>query len=230
MKRTLLFTLACIVFCTVVAPVTGGLVISQLNSPADLDLSGNIIYAVNFGTGEVQFAGTTFMSPASYPDLSYIRSDEGSVLQWGAIYPNTGNSNLDKLLGGIAIKTSTSSSPDGSIYVNASGLTVGKLYQLQTIVYEPLPLSRVVDFIVEGTTIASNIETLSQQGGVVGQGGFRVTHSFTATDTVLNFAITPVNTALGATTGLSAFVVSEIPEPTAILLLGLGGLLSRRRS
>jgi hypothetical protein len=216
--------------------VYGSLEISQVNEQADIDHSGNILYAVNFGTGEIQLSGITFYSPASYAGLTYVKTDEGSVLDWldtypTLVYPNTGDSDLDSLLGGIIYKTNTPTSPDGSTYVNAPGLEIGHLYQLQIIDYEPFPppVSRVVDFIVEDTTIASNIETLSLQGGVVGNGGFNLTYSLTATDTVLNFAITPVNNVNTATTGLSAFVLSEIPEPTTFGLFMMGCIIARRR-
>lgn len=61
--------------------VEGGSVeISPLNSPADLDLSGNIIYAINFGNnGNPNVGGIVFSEDQDYPDITLDVLGEGSA-------------------------------------------------------------------------------------------------------------------------------------------------------
>ncbi len=43
------------------APIEGAVIIQQLNAPIDLDLSGNIVYAINFGNnGSPTVGGVVF--------------------------------------------------------------------------------------------------------------------------------------------------------------------------
>jgi len=195
--------------------VEGGTVdISAVNSPDDLDLSGKVIYAINFGdNGNPKFGDFVFSQDQDYPGISVVKSDEGTVTKWGggAVYPGTGNTELDKLLGGVVVKWWDSWSPDCTTYVNAPGLKVGTSYMLQIICYEPMHGGRFFDFVVEGQTVAANIESLSQQGGVLGKGGFLVKYVFTATDSILNIAMAPVPNDGSTASGLAGFVLTEIP-------------------
>jgi len=211
-KRTVNVALI-VVLLSLGAFVEGSTVdIRAVNSPNDLDLSGQVIYAINFGNnGNPKFGDFVFSQDQDYPGISVVKSDEGAVTKWGGVYPGTGNGELDKLLGGVVIKWWDSWSPDCTTYVNAPGLKVGTPYMLQIICYEPLHGGRFFDFVVEGQTVAANIESLSQQGGVLGEGGFLVEYVFTATDSMLNIAMAPVPNDGSTASGLAGFVLTEIP-------------------
>jgi hypothetical protein len=160
--------------------------VSALNTAADLDLSGEIVYAINFGNnGNPRLGGVVFSQDQDYPNLSRDISAEGVISTWGGIYPNTGDANLDMLLGGIIWKNSGSSGRTTSVTI-ADGLTVGLSYQLQLIFYTDH--SRPMDIIVEGDTIVERYEPYTIQGSVTGKGGSVVRYVFTAVDTTLNVA------------------------------------------
>jgi hypothetical protein len=77
--------------------------VSALNTAADLDLSGKILYAINFGnTGDVKLGGITFHDDSHYPNVACVKTMELVITSWpGGIYPNTGDTELDRLLGGM---------------------------------------------------------------------------------------------------------------------------------
>lgn len=198
-----------------------GTVISQVNTPDDLDLSGDVIYAVNFGgNGNPNVGGFVFSQSHDYPALTLDITGQGPATWWGA-YPGTGDSGLNQLLNGLAYKY-----PVDTIGINAGGLSVGMPYLLQLVFYEPEEHERHFDIVVEDSQIATAFAALPAQGGVVGKGGSVLKYDFTATDPVLNITLVPYINAVG----LSGFIVTQVPEPATLLLLGLGGLLIRRRS
>jgi len=190
--------------------VDGGSVeILPLNSPADLDLSGNIIYAINFGNnGNPNVGGIVFSQDEDYPDVTLTVSAEGVVTTWNGVYPNTGDSDLDMLLGGIAWRNAGYGNCITSI--GSGELNVGTPYHLQLIFYSPeFDHPRPLDVTVEGDTIVANHEFVFDQGGVLGKGGSVLKYFFTAGDETLNIDITPRPNNGSLASGINGLILTE---------------------
>lgn len=183
---------------------------SAVNSPADLDLSGNIVYAVNFGNnGNPRFGDFVFSQDQDHPNISLDISAEGVISNWGGVYPNTGYPDLDMLLGGIIWKNSSSTGRTTSITI-AGGLTVGRSYLLQLIFYTDH--DRPMDIIIEGQTVVERYDPFPIQGSVTGKGGSVVRCVFTTSDTTLNVAMKS-NPDIDAS-AISGFILTDIgPVP-----------------
>lgn len=205
----------------------GSVIVQQLNRPADLDLSGNIVYAINFGNnGNPNIGGVVFSQDEDYPAITHSTFYEETAtanVPLGASPPGTGDAGLNQLLDGLAYTYAT---PPHEISVNAGGLIIGTPYLLQIIAYEPYyNTDRNIDTIVENIQIITGLNPLQEQGGVVGQGGFVTKYEFMAADSVLNIRFVPHS--LG--NGVSGFILTEIPEPATLSLLAFGAVLLRRR-
>ncbi len=188
----------------------GGVVeISPLNSPADLDLSGDIVYAINFGNnGNPNVGGIVFSEDQEHSTITLDVEGEGPATWWGP-YPGTGDSELDQLMNGLAYRSGTAPI---QISINAGGLIVGRPYLLQLIGYEPENHSRNVDIIVENEEIVTGLNPIIQQGGVVGQGGFVIKYEFIAGDPILNIRILSHINACA----MSGLILTEIAEQATV--------------
>ncbi len=152
--------------------------ILPVNTAADLDLSGAILYAVNFGNnGNPQLGDFVFSQDQDYPHLSLSITEEGVASAWEGIYPDTGDPQLDKLLGGVVWRYRGPS-------VVIGGLLPGIPYQLQIIFYET-EHSRPMNVLVEGDIIVKEFDPLAAQGNVVGRGGSVMKYIFTPEDPIL---------------------------------------------
>jgi hypothetical protein len=157
-----------------------------VNTAADLDLSAEVVYAINFGdNGNPQIGGVVFSQDQDHPNVSVDTSAEGAINTWGGVYPNTGDPDLDMLLGGIIWKNSTKTGRTTSVTI-ADALIIGMSYQLQLIFYTDH--YRPMDIIVEGNTIVERYDPFPAQGNVAGKGGSVVKCVFAATDTTLHVA------------------------------------------
>ncbi len=214
-----IFLLSCIA-------AEGSVIIQQLNSPADLDLSGNIIYAINFGNnGNPNVGGVVFSQDEDYSAITHSVFMEEAVtanIPYGSTPPQTGDVGLTQLLDGMAYTYST---PPHEISIDVEGLFTGTPYLLQFINYEMYNVARNIDTIVEDIVIVTGLNPLAEQGGVVGQGGFVTKYEFMATDTVLNIQFMPH--PIGA--GINGFVLTEVPEPATLSLFAFGAIALLRR-
>jgi len=177
-----------------------------LNTPADLDLSGEIVYAINFGNnGNPRFGSFVFSQDQDYPQLTFTTSAEGETSTWQGIPPNTGYSDLDMLLHGV---TWLYADPSSTTSINAGGLVAGMQYQLQLIFYTDQP--RPMDIVVEGDTILAGHDTYVAQGSVQGKGGSILKYSFRAGDATLNISLT----AHGLASVISGLVLARTWPPS----------------
>ena len=183
--------------------------IKAVNSPADLDLSGNIIYAINFGNnGNPNVGGIVFSQDQEHSAITLDVSGEALSTGWGS-YPGTEDDGLNLLLSGFAYRWEN---PPLQISISAGGLIVRNQYLLQMIFYEPEDHSRNIDIIVENEEIITGLNPIIQQGGVVGQGGFALKYEFVAGDPILNIRFLSHENACG----ISGLILTEIPEPATV--------------
>ncbi len=187
----------------------GAVIGQQLNSVADLDLSGDIIYAINFGNnGEPTVGGVIFHDEVNYPEITLNASYERTMNLFGP-GPNTGDAGLNTLLNGAAYNLGFS----GSVYMSfsAGGLEVGRQYLLQTVGYTANDSGGTdCDMYVEGQMVFENVNPLAAQGGVFGRGGAMTKYDFIATDTTMNVSAI---THDGYASGISGFILTLLPRP-----------------
>jgi len=177
-----------------------------LNKVEDMDLSGNIIYAVNFGANGSPTVGGVVFSPHNQCAGLAIEASAGlegaAVATWWDSTPGTGDAGLNQLLNSMAV---TWTQPC-EIRIDAQGLVLGKRYLLQLVGYEPETHGRDIDIIVEDEEIVTGLSPFNVQGGVVGQGGFLVKYELTATDSVLNILMVNYQNACG----LCGLILTEL--------------------
>ena len=213
-KKSNIIMAAIIVFALMGSLVDANVVeISAVNSPADLDLSGNIAYAINFGNnGNPNIGGIVFSQDQDHPNIHLDITYEGVITNWHGHYPNTGYSELDKLLGGIIWNDNRQVDQTTSVTITNS-LIAGTSYQLQLIFYTSHSLP--MDIIVEGKTFIERFEPFKIQGNYPG-GGSVFKCVFNALDTTLNVALKPnPNVDPSAVSGL---ILTEIPKTTDSLV------------
>jgi hypothetical protein len=191
-----------------------GVEISQVNTRADLDLSGNVIYAINFGSnGKPVVGNVVFSQDQEHPAIRLTAEGEGPATWFGAA-PGTGDSGLNQLLGGMAYRDLSPT----EILVDVQGLVVGGSYRLQLIAYEPANTSRIVDITVDNEQIVAGLNPLAAQGGVVGKGGFVVKYTFALGHPILNIRVVSRTNAAG----LCGMILTQLSVPTAFADYGSG--------
>jgi F5/8 type C domain len=178
--------------------------LSSLNSAEDLNFSGTVIYAVNFGdNGSPVVGGIRFSQDEALSGVTHDAQGEGPATTWGP-YPGTADDALNELLNGMAYRLD---GPPNIIRINMSGLMVGKSYLLQLIGYEPAEEDRDADIIVENEVILTDVNPIDEQGGVVGESGFVVKYAFVAGDSTLNIRIQSEINACA----ISAVILASVP-------------------
>ena len=190
----------------------GGATVALLNGAGDLDTSGTVVYAVNFGNdGGAVFGGIAFSQDEAVAEVTLLAEGEGPAIVWGN-YPATADNALNKLLNGMAYSLEQSPNVIG---INMSGLTVGRLYRLQLIAYEPTGDTRDLRMVVENEEILAGLNPIDEQGGVVGQCGLVVTYEFIAGDPILNVRIVSADACALSAVLLQAISVfgATAPEP-----------------
>ncbi|MBP8303806.1 MAG: hypothetical protein KBE04_06750 [Phycisphaerae bacterium] len=187
----------------------GEAVFSPLDRASDLDLSGGLVYAINFGNnGNPQFGDFIFLQDQDYPHVTLSITAEGVGSTWEGPNANTGDPSLDVLLSGLVW---TNSGGRCTTAVAAGGLTVGVGYRLQLIFYDvDASHGRTVRIVVEGETIMDNFNMAAAQGGISGRGGSVVKYVFTAADPILNIEVTPIITDGSLASGLSGLILTEL--------------------
>ncbi len=203
-----------------VLTVSGGLAqdfdveVLPVNTAADLDLSGEIIYAINFGNnGSPTIGGVVFSQDAVCPGITLSAVDLWEWTGWGTP-PGTGDAGLDLLLNSFA----ATSIPSDVLRINAEGLVAGRQYLLQIINYEPEGHSRYIDIVVEDNKIVAGYDPFAAQGGVVGRGGSVVKYRFIARDSVLNISTVNHQSACG----INGLILTESAQSTSFSDYGSG--------
>ncbi len=183
--------------------------VSALNSAADLDLSGKIVYAINFGdNGSPTVGGIFFSEHEECPAITVNASgglQEVLAQSWGPA-PGTNDAGLDSLLNGMG----ASWTPPCEITIDTTGLVLHKSYLLQIIGYESQNHGRRIDITVCDERIVTGLNPLAAQGGAPGKGGYVIKYRLTLNDPVLSIRVLSQN---DDACGLSGLILSEIPNP-----------------
>lgn len=169
--------------------------------------TGTLVKASNFGGTAITFDGIAFVGDTSFGSTYNLYHSAASPLSNTGSYSNT-------------IGT-----------VNLTGLTVGAEYRIQALVYDGRPgAGKRVSFDGIDLGVYSNAVIGNYGAGLLATGTFTAdatTQSFTTQN--FNSAGTSLGRQLNA---LTVFRADPVPEPSTLLLGGLGllGMLRRRRS
>lgn len=205
-----------------VMAVSGGIAqnpdveISSVNTAQDLDLSEKVVYALNFGNSANPALGYfAFSQDLDYPGQVSLSctAENSSVPSWYGVGPNTGDSNLDLLLGSGAW---TNDGPGAcTTRVILDGLQPGAGYRLQLVFYEArMGENRRYDITVAGEKIVELYDVLAHQDGVIAKGGSVVRYSFVANDSLLKVEVTPVPDNGGWLSSISALILTRVWVPS----------------
>ena len=203
--------------------------VSIVDSSDDLDVTGTFVYAIN----TVDDAGAT----RTWGGLTFTQTAAGYSTDW-IHEKKTGNAMVTTLLTGdeqrILGNFGANEWNNGPINYGLA-VTVGQQYKLQMTIGDTWgnynEASSQIDITVEGTEIVSDLnfqQTLAAAGTDMSEAGLLITYEFTAGDDTLNIVMADPDNGTFAY-GLSSITLESIPEPSTMLLLGLGGLVIGRR-
>jgi len=171
--------------------------------------TGTQILAENVGGSALVFDGINFTA--------------GSIAFAGGTY-NGFHDNTNSPLSSTGIYGNNT--PDT---VTLTGLTIGAVYRIQALVYDGRGgfVGRTVEF--DGTNMG---QYANGTPNVNWGPGLLVTGNFTADATTQNFTIEAFNGTSSVGGQLNALLLHQVPEPSGLLLGGLGmllGVMRRRR-
>ncbi|MCA9217012.1 MAG: PEP-CTERM sorting domain-containing protein, partial [Planctomycetales bacterium] len=211
-----------------IATFTGG------DAGEGLDLAGNFAYAINVGGPGGNVVGTATFSDGSEAGMAGGSSagasitDANEILEWhpdGEYGDTADDDNLEAVM--TSIRWNQPPGLDIDLNVEA-----GQEYKLQLLFAESC-CDRGFDISIEGEVGVDNFNIQRTQGGINnGAMGVVYSHSFTASDDVLNINLGGVNIDAGDNNPiLNGLTLEVVPEPSglSLILLGLLGILTRRR-
>ena len=203
---------------TTVGTFTGG-------DPGEgLDLTGDFRYAVDAGgaggfqIGDAQF--TTESVAGVTLTAEYAAATWNNIAEFGSTPADEG---LEDLVRSIRW-TDTSNGGIDQVSVDLE-VEPGQTYQLQLILDEAC-CPRGFNVFLDGELAVGNLDLLGVEGGGTDPAqGIVVTHTFLALDTVFSIVLDGAGTPFGDDNPiLNALTLEKVPEPSAMVLLALGGL------
>jgi hypothetical protein len=218
-------------------PFTGG------DVGEGLDLSGNIIYAFNLGPGSTQTVqGVDFVAAPIGAPPTGLTTSAPTHFDYSTANPGGVNGvNYGATANDAALSTIVNTVLYHSNFTLDLAVTPGTQYQLQLILQEaffPLQITagRNFDISVDGglavDDLALGVETNGANEAGADQ-GLVYTYNFTATGSSFQVALddNPLETGDGNAVLAGVVLTEQIPEPSTIVLFGLGflGSILRRR-
>lgn len=208
--------------------VKGMTTTGTFNSAAQLDLSGDMVYAVAMGgAGGETIGDATFTSEFTG---GVAVSAEFSIANWvaGATFGGTAE---DMALGSVmsSIRWSETLAAQGGVSIDLEVIP-GEIYKLQLLVMEGC-CDRGFDIAFEGVRTVDDFNASAMGARLADNTGAVITHTFTAEDEMFNIMLDGYATNfMDKNPVINALTLERIPEPgTAGLTLLAGGLLAFRR-
>ena len=207
--------------------------VTAITNSSDLDLAGDIVYAVNFSPANpnVEVDGTTFQTFTTSADVAGvtvspdpIRSflgTEGFFNQFPAL---GGDGDVNTVVGSFIDSQDTEN--DVNVPTMDLGLDVsaGQPYQLQMLFSEGFftaSAERIFDISIEGVLEVDDLDVFAVLGdagispdGATLPGAVLVTHEFVAGDSSLDITLSD-ETSFSV---LSGIILEVVPEPSSSLL------------
>ena len=219
-------------------PFTGG------DVGEGLDLSGNIVYALNLGGSAQTVQGVNFAAASRTAPPTGITSTGtvGNQFDYSTANPGGANgANYGATADDTALSTIVNTVWYDTNWTFDLAVTPGTQYQLQLILQEayfPLQITagRNFDISVEGGLAVDDLALGLETNGANEAGadqGLVYTYNFTATGSSFQVALddNPLETGDGNAVLAGVVLTEQIPEPSTIVLFGLGflGSILRRR-
>ena len=218
--------------------------ITAIDNSDDLDLTGNLVYAINFSPASpnLEVDGTTFQTLTASADVvgasvapEPIRSFSGTEGFFNQFPALGGDADLNTVLGSF-IDSSTADNMDLPQFDVGLDVNSGQAYKLQMLFSEGFFTEagqRIFDVSIEGTLEVDDLDAFQVlvDAGITPAaetpGAVLVTHDFVAGDNRLDLTFT--NSA--SLSVLSGLTLEAVPEPSggALTMIGLLGLTSLRR-
>ncbi|MEX2214490.1 MAG: PEP-CTERM sorting domain-containing protein [Phycisphaeraceae bacterium] len=210
--------------------------VSQFTGPGGLDLSGNMVYAVNFSNDDPDLVvnGVTFLHDRQViPGATFTGPNQVTPWQTKPEYgATTDDNNLEQIMHDIRWANAGA----GQILAANLNVTTGNHYKLQVLISGNHSESRVWDITIDGQQAVDEITSLGLTGTPYNVGSSTVwTYQFKAPDSQINILM---GNFFGANDGgdrnpiWQGLTLEElpIPEPATFALVGLGAtVLVRRR-
>jgi hypothetical protein len=218
-------------------PFTGG------DAGEGLDLSGNVVYALNLGGTAQTVQGVNFAQAVLGGPPAGVTPSVGT-LEFNYSAANPGGANGTAY--GATSNDGAMNTIVNSVWYNSNftldlAVTPGTQYQLQLILQEaffPLQITagRNFDISVDGGLAVDDLALGLETNGANEAGadqGLVYTYNFTATGSSFQVALddNPLETGDGNAVLAGVVLTEQIPEPSTIVLFGLGflGSILRRR-
>jgi hypothetical protein len=211
--------------------VTGVTTTSTFKKAADLDFSGTFVYAVNTGGTGGQVIGNATFTTENTPGVRLAA--ENQIAGWAA-GANFGATPEDAALSSVvgSIRWNETNGLQDGLSVDLTVIT-GHQYKLQLLSMEAC-CDRAWDVAFEGVRTLDNYAPASMGATVAANTGAVITHIFTAQDNTFSIMLDGYfATHADRNPILNGFTLEDItpvPEPTALGLVALAGLVVRRRA
>jgi hypothetical protein len=199
---------------TIASTAQATITVSTFSSTNQLDLTGTFLYAediAELNPTPVVVGGVTFTAPTHFNlnPANYVNTS-----------PGLADPNLDDIM------TDWVFQPPAFTGTMSDAIVVpSSRYKLQLLFYDPFASSRGHwDITAEGQTLVNFDATTTTSPTVI------TFDNVFVTDGALNVSLAHnASTPSGDYETLAAFTVEEVPEPSSVAFLGLGGLLLARR-
>ncbi len=214
-------------------PILGGVTLELLHNPVfhgpeDLDFFGDFVYAIDAGVNSgdtIGRIGDAVFTGEQTPGATVLA--ERRLATWNP-RPEYGDSSeanvLEALMHSIAYDSKTDTTMPG-VEVSLQ-VEPGQKYLLQLLFSENANTTRSFDIEVEGELLIDEyqIKLITQQTGGVPTAGAVFSHAFFAEDDLFTFRLLNGSSLGNGDPILNAFTLQIVPEPSSLVLLGLGAL------